>query len=147
MVTDLENYGMPLIRYRIGDLARWSPEAARGGDKYPFPLLESVDGRTLDVIQSPNGNRVGGTYWTILLRNRPGIKTFQVIQDEPDSIRILYVGEEGAVPDFDYYRREIAERCGAEFKVDFVETDRFEQPPGTKFRLIMSRLSGGKAGQ
>jgi phenylacetate-CoA ligase len=147
VVTDLENYGMPLIRYRMGDLARWSPGSTRGRDKYPFPMLESVDGRTLDVIESPNGNRIGGTYWTILLRNRPGIKTFQVIQDAPDAIRILFTGEAKAKPDFDYYRREIAERCGAEFKVDFVETDRFEQPPGTKFRLIMSRLSGGKAGQ
>jgi phenylacetate-CoA ligase len=141
VVTDLENYGMPLIRYRIGDLARWSPETARGGDKYPFPMLESVDGRTLDVIQSPNGNRVGGTYWTILLRNRPGIRKFQVIQDEPDAIRILYVGEEGATPDFEYYRREIANQCGPELGVHFEEAENFEQPPGTKFRLVLSKIS------
>ena len=141
VVTDLENYGMPLIRYRIGDLACWSSETTRGGDKYPFPMLESVDGRTLDVIQSPNGNRVGGTYWTILLRNRPGIKTFQVIQDKPDAIRILYVGEEGAAPDFEYYRSKIEDKFGPELKVAFVETETFEQPPGTKFRLIMSKIS------
>jgi len=147
VVTDLENYGMPLIRYGMGDFARWSPESAQGAQKYPFPILESVDGRTLDIVHAPNGNRIGGTYWTILLRNKPGIKTFQVIQDAPNAIRILFTGEANAKPEFDYYRREIAERCGAELKVDFVETDRFEQPPGTKFRLIMSRLSGGKAGQ
>jgi len=145
VVTDLENFGMPLIRYRIGDLARWSPETARGGDKYPFPMLESVDGRTLDVIQSPNGNRVGGTYWTILLRNRPGIKKFQVIQDEPDAVRILYVGEEGAVPDFEYYRREIANQCGPELDVHFEEAENFEQPPGTKFRLVLSKISKSRA--
>lgn len=141
VVTDLENYGMPLIRYRIGDLARWATETARGGDKYPFPMLASVDGRTLDVVRAPNGNRIGGTYWTILLRNRPGIAKFQVIQDKFDAIRVLYVGEEGATPDFEYYRREIAERCGTRMQVDFVETDRFEQPPGSKFRLIMSNIS------
>lgn len=144
VVTDLENYGMPLIRYRIGDLARWSPDTARGGDKYPFPILESVDGRTLDVIQSPNGNRVGGTYWTILLRTRPGIKTFQVIQDKPDAIRILYVGEEGTAPDFDYYRGKIEDKFGSELQVDFVETETFEQPPGTKFRLVMSKISDSR---
>jgi phenylacetate-CoA ligase len=147
VVTDLENYGMPLIRYRMGDLASWSPETVLGAQKYPFPILESVDGRTLDIVHAPNGNRIGGTYWTILLRNKPGIEKFQVIQDAPDAIRILFTGEANAKPEFDYYRHEIAERCGAELKVDFVETDQFEQPPGTKFRLIMSRLSGGKAGQ
>ena len=145
VVTDLENYGMPLIRYRMGDLARWSPETTRGRNKYPFPMLESVDGRTLDVIQSPNGNRIGGTYWTILLRNRPGIKTFQVIQDELDAIRILYVREEGPDPDFDYYRREIANQCGPELKVLFEETEQFEQAPGAKFRLILSKISGSNA--
>ena len=145
VVTDLENYGMPLIRYRIGDLARWSPEAARGGEKYPFPMLESVDGRTLDVIQSPNGNRVGGTYWTILLRNRPGIEKFQVIQDQPDAIRILYVREEGAAPDFEYYRREIANQCGPELGVHFEKAENFEQPPGTKFRLVLSKISKRRA--
>ncbi len=143
VVTDLENYGMPMIRYRIGDLARWAPENARGIEKYPFPMLKSVDGRTLDIVQAPNGNRIGGTYWTILLRNRPGIKKFQVIQDTYDSIRVLYVREQGAGPDFDYYRKEIAERCGDELRVEFIETEQFEQPPGAKFRLIMSKLKDG----
>ena len=141
VITDLENYGMPLIRYRIGDLAQWAPQSSRGRDKYAFPILQSVDGRTLDIVRAPNGNRIGGTYWTILLRNRPGIKKFQVIQDRSDAIRILYSAEPGIQPDFDYYRREIAERCGPDLKVEFIETDEFEHPPGTKFRLILSKVS------
>ena len=145
VVTDLENYGMPMIRYEIGDLACWSDPEGEDAARYPFPILESVDGRTLDVVHAPNGNRIGGTYWTILLRNRPGIKKFQVIQDEPDAIRILYTGEEGARPDFAYYRQEIAGRCGSELRVDFVETAEFEHPPGTKFRLIMSKVSATSA--
>ena len=140
VVTDLENYGMPLIRYRIGDLATWATPSSRGADRYPFPIMQSVDGRTLDIVRAPNGNRIGGTYWTILLRNRPGIKKFQVIQDKPDAIRILYSEEPGAQPDFDYYRREIAGRCGPDLHVEFVQADTFEQPPGTKFRLILSRI-------
>jgi phenylacetate-CoA ligase len=140
VITDLENYGMPLIRYRIGDLGQWAPQSSLGRDKYPFPILQSVDGRTLDIVRAPNGNRIGGTYWTILLRNRPGIKKFQVIQDRPDAIRILYEQEPGARPDFDYYRREIAGRCGPDLGVEFFETDTFEHPPGTKFRLILSKV-------
>ena len=145
VVTDLENHGMPMIRYRIGDLARWAPETARGADKYPFPIFESVDGRTLDIVRAPNGNRIGGTYWTILLRNRPGIKKFQVIQDGPTALRVLYIAEPGAEPDFNYYRQEIAGRCGSELQVEFIETDQFEQAPGTKFRLILSKLDGDRA--
>ena len=145
VVTDLENYGMPMIRYRIGDLAQWAPASARGVDRYPFPILASVDGRTLDIVSAPNGNRIGGTFWTILLRNRPGIRKFQVIQDKPDSIRVLYSGEPGVSLDLDYYRREVAERCGTEMHVDFVETEQFEQPPGTKFRLILSKVDSNRS--
>lgn len=140
VVTDLENYGMPLIRYRMGDLARWAPTTARMAGVYPFPILESVDGRTLDIIRSPNGNRVGGTFWTILLKKHPGIEKFQVIQDSLDTVRILYVRERGVTPALDSFRRDIADRMGSELQVSFVETGEFEQPPGTKFRLIMSKL-------
>lgn len=145
VVTDLENYGMPLIRYRIGDLARLASDSARGAEKYPFPMLESVDGRTLDIVRAPNGNRIGGTYWTILLRDRPGIKKFQVIQDRHDAIRVLYVREPAAEPDFDHYRREIAQRCGPELQVSFTETEEFEHPAGTKFRLILSKIDGDRS--
>jgi phenylacetate-CoA ligase len=147
VVTDLENYGMPLIRYRMGDLAKWAAGSARGYDKYPFPVLESVDGRTLDIVRAPNGNRIGGTYWTILLKTRPGIRKLQVVQDRIDRIRILYVGEEGVTPDFDYFRAKIAERCGPDLQVEFVETEAFEQPPGTKFRLILSKVSAAEASE
>ena len=75
------------------------------------------------------------------MRNRPAIKKFQVIQDRLDAIRILYAGEPGAEPDFDYYRKEIAGRCGPDLGVEFIETDTFEHPPGTKFRLILSKVS------
>ncbi len=145
VVTDLENYGMPLIRYRMGDLARWAPAAAKKAGSYPFPVLESVDGRTLDVIRSPNGNRVGGTFWTILLKKYPGIEKFQVVQDSLDKVRILYVREPGVTPDLESFRRDIAKRMGPELQVSFVETDQFVHPPGTKFRLIMSKL--GNAGE
>ncbi len=46
--------------------------------------------------------------------------------------------EPGHAPDFAYYREQIAERCGADMKVEFVEAEEFEHPPGTKFRLILS---------
>jgi phenylacetate-CoA ligase len=140
VVTDLDNYGMPLIRYRIGDYATRAPAFATKESKYPFPVLASVDGRTLDVVRTPTGHRVGGTYWTLLLRSQPGFLRFQVVQTEPDLVRVLYVPEPGETPTFDYFRKEIAATCGEALRVEFVEVDQLHQEPGTKFRLVLSQL-------
>ena len=140
VVTDLDNFGMPLIRYRIGDYARWSQRSDGMEVNLPFPVLESVDGRTLDVVRAPSGRRVGGTYWTLLLRSKPGFRKMQVIQTEPDAIKILYSPEPGTEPDFAYFRGEIAKTCGAGLRVDFVSTEVFEHEPGSKFRLVLRKF-------
>jgi phenylacetate-CoA ligase len=140
VVTDLDNYGMPLIRYRIGDYATRAPAFAADESKYPFPVLASVDGRTLDVVRSPTGQRVGGTYWTLLLRSRPGFVKFQVVQKEPDLVTIHFVPEHGVEPAFEYFREEIAATCGEALRVEFEAVEDLRHEPGTKFRLVISEL-------
>lgn len=137
VVTDLDNYGMPLLRYRIADYGRWGNREEAIAAGFPFPVLASVDGRVMDVVHCPGGQRVGGTYWTLLLRSRPGLVKFQIVQKEPDRVEVLYEKEAGVEPDFAYYRQEIAKNCGPELNVDFVETSRFVHEPGTKFRLVI----------
>jgi phenylacetate-CoA ligase len=140
LVTDLDNYGMPMIRYRIGDYATWANDGLGSASDLPFPVLASVDGRTLDVVRCIGGQRVGGTYWTMLLRSRPGMKRFQVVQYEADRINVLFEPESGCTPDFDFIRQEVANSCGPEMFLEFTETSQFEHAPGTKFRLVISHV-------
>lgn len=140
LVTDLDNYGMPLIRYDIGDSASWAAPGS-GLGRLPYPILENVEGRSLDIVSSPSGARVGGTFWTILLRQRPGFANFQVIQEKPDGVQIRYVRDkEAAEIDLAYFSRKIAEHFGAEFTCTFTEVDRIEPEANGKFRLVISRL-------
>lgn len=59
LVTDLHNYGMPLIRYANGDLARMAPDrpcaCGRGLRK-----LARVDGRRNEMMTDGDGNPVPG---------------------------------------------------------------------------------------
>src|SRR5258707_764531 len=54
VITDLNNYCMPFIRYRIGDLAEVLPEATcrcgRGA-----PRLGAIEGRVQSIIQGTDG--------------------------------------------------------------------------------------------
>ena len=141
VITDLDNYGMPLIRYMTGDRGSWALPGTRAGT-LPYPILESLEGRSLDVVVSPSGNRIGGTFWTILLRLRPGIKMFRVIQNSIDSITIQYV----RMPDIEtvdtgYFERKIREKCGSDMAVEFQEVSDFDIPDGEKFRLVTSKVS------
>ena len=109
VITDLDNFGMPFLRYRIGDMASFKAGSCPCGR--PFPMLQRVEGRTLDIIRAENGVRLGGTFWTLLFRSRPGVQKFQVIQDDLTGIKVKYVSEtDGILPDFDHFNREIRHR-------------------------------------
>ena len=54
VITDFRNRVFPLIRYRLGDEARWRPGACPCG--VTFPMLEPVRGRVTDVLRLPSGS-------------------------------------------------------------------------------------------
>ena len=140
LVTDLDNFGMPLIRYDIGDRAVLSDKqncvCGRG-----LPLLEKVEGRTLEIIRTPDGQRIGGTFWTLLLRSRPGLYQFQVVQEKLDRIVINFVrGKDFDNSALTYFAAKIREYCGEDFGVEFAERNAIELTVSGKSRLIVSRL-------
>ena len=145
-ITDLDNYGMPFIRYRIEDDATWR-NSGHAETAYGLPVLAAIDGRSFDVVEAPNGNRIGGTYWTILLRSQPGIKQFQLIQNRKDHIIINYIPEgDNSSSNFSESTRTylidlIQDKCGRTMKVTFNQVDALVQTASGKKRLVISRLS------
>ena len=140
VVTDLDNFGMPLIRYDIGDRGVMGTEAqcecGRG-----LPKLERIEGRTLDIIRTPNGNSLGGTFWTLLLRGRPGFLQFQVIQEKIEGITVNYVRESFLTSEtLKYFENQIKESCGNEFNVEFVEKESIDLTTTGKQRIVISKL-------
>lgn len=139
VITDLDNYGMPFIRYRIGDTASFKKELCSCGRG--LPLLDRVEGRTLDIVSAPNGKRLGGTFWTLLFRSRPGIKSFQVIQERPDEITIKYVNDtKVANIDFRWFGRSIQDKCGPDFKVHFEAVSSIPKTASGKTRFVISEI-------
>ena len=89
VVTSLINYAMPLIRYRIGDMAAWADEKCRCGRAWP--LLKEVTGRVTDMFVSASGTRVHGEYFTHLLYFRDWVKKFQFVQESHTHILLRVV--------------------------------------------------------
>ena len=101
VVTDLNNYSMPFIRYKNGDLA-----VAREGDctcGRGLPLLERVEGRVLDVLVTPDGRYVPGEFFPHMLKDYAGISRFQVYQGKDYAIELRIMTGEG------FHARETAD--------------------------------------
>jgi phenylacetate-CoA ligase len=86
LLTDLHNYGMPLIRYRVGDVGSWNSEACRCGRG--LPLMNAVEGRTLDFIRTPSGRLVSGAFFPHFLKDFPAVRAFQVLQERREAVTV-----------------------------------------------------------
>ncbi len=139
IMTDLDDYGMPFIRYAIEDHGDLDWEPCDCGLK--LPRLRSMLGRAYDVVRAPNGNYLGGTFWGHLLKEN--VEKFQVVQDEIDRVRIAIVpdGEFG-----ERQRKQAIERvrkaCGDQMRVEFEIKDDIETTRSGKHRYIISNLPG-----
>ena len=88
-ITDLYNYGMPLIRYLNGDRATLIETSCDCGN--PLPLMKSVDGRKLDIIKTPSGKIIPGELFPHLFKEFKCIHRFQVKQTTLDTLDILII--------------------------------------------------------
>ncbi len=89
VITDLHNYGMPFIRYEIGDLGVATSKVCSCGRG--LPLIADVVGRSLDVIKTPEGKIVPGEFFPHLIKDFSDVARFQVIQEKLDFLVIKLV--------------------------------------------------------
>ena len=91
VITDLNNYCMPFIRYRIGDLAEAMSDTlcacGRGAAR-----IGSIQGRVQSIIQGADGQYVPGTFFAHYLKELDhAIKRFQVVQERAGHITFRVV--------------------------------------------------------
>lgn len=138
LVTDLDNVGFPFLRYEIGDLGAIDATPCACGRS--LRKLAAVEGRAFDVIRSPSGRAVGGTFWSLLLRTAVnGIENWQVVQHAVDRLEIrvtprgvLDAAARGKL------RAEIASALGTGLAVEIVEGENLEPLPSGKHRFVVA---------
>lgn len=138
VITDLDNYGFPFIRYKIEDMGIISDRVCTCGRG--LPLLEKVEGRIWDVIVGINNNRIIGTFW--LVEGINGIKQFQVLQESFGEITIkLIVNNEFTEIEKKKLLKRIYSRCGEDMKVNIEIVDKIPLTKSGKHRFIISKVS------
>ena len=89
VLTDLHNYGMPMVRYMNGDVATMSSRRCSCGRG--LPLMESVAGRLLDALVTPDGRLVAGERIVSIFMGLPGVLQYQAVQTSADHLDIRIV--------------------------------------------------------
>jgi len=143
VVTRLDGFAMPLIRYKIGDIGSLLPK-----DKYPvkrkykYPLLEKIVGRNTDIVKTKNGKSLVVHAFTGVFEYIPEIKQFKVIQYNTDGVLIEYIKADGfsnkiledIVVQLQKYLKDHS------FNIEFKEVQNIEPTKSGKPQIIKSYL-------
>jgi phenylacetate-coenzyme A ligase PaaK-like adenylate-forming protein len=92
VITDLNNYCMPFIRYRVGDLAVAMDSSHPSPCGRGLPRIGKIEGRVQAIIVGTNGSYVPGTFFAHLFKDYDFIvRQYQVIQEKLGEIKLKIV--------------------------------------------------------
>jgi len=87
VITDLNNYCLPFIRYRIGDLAEAMDSSVTCACGRGLPRLGKIEGRVQSIILGSRGQYIPGTFFAHVLKDYDHcIRQFQIVQTERGAI-------------------------------------------------------------
>ena len=141
-ITNLHNFSFPMIRYKIGDRAKIS-KGSKCTCGRNLKIIDEIIGRTFDIINFPNGNKVGGSFWTLLMRSVPGIEDFQVIQNTIDQLEINYTinSIHNFEIDFLVLEKRIKEYSGEDISIKFNKTETISRTSAGKMKFIFNNIN------
>lgn len=138
-ITDLFNYGMPLIRYINGDQASLSESQCQCGN--PLPLIDKIHGRKLDIIKTLEGGELPGEFFPHLIKDFKGIERFQVRQKSFTTVDIFYIANELFTGDeLSAIESEIHRNTNHSLTVKFHCVDDIELTAAGKHRVTISEI-------
>ena len=120
-VTSLDNFLMPLIRYKIGDLAIKSKKIGRCKCGRSLPIIDEIIGRDTDILFTPKLKVLVVHFFTGIFEHFPEIRQFQVKQlEKGGKIHIKYIeGTNFSTVILEKVRMKIFDRAKEKFPLEF----------------------------
>lgn len=141
VITHLDAWGMPFIRYSTGDVAQPGQGTCKCGRT--FSTMQKIQGRTTDFVVTPDGRWQHGLSLIYVVRDIPGVTEFKIIQEAVDEIRVLLRIEgtlfpkEGKSQIIEGFRK----RMGQGVNVDIEIVDEIEKDASGKYRYVVSKVA------
>jgi phenylacetate-CoA ligase len=138
IVTSLNVWAQPYIRYRLGDNCVFKGRPCSCGSAYP--LISAPLGRSNDLIRLPSGKILSADPLEFILRKVDSIEQFRIVQESIGHLVLQLVFRKA--PDNDLIhsiRSRVLESLAEPVRVDIQCVD-FVHDANSKFRTFVSNL-------
>ena len=137
--TGLNNYGMPLIRYKTEDGTKYREESCECGIN--LPLMDPVETKLDDMIITPDGNLLSPSVLTHPFKPMVNIEKSQIIQKTKYKLLLKIVKKpEYSEKDSNILLTELHERVGSEMSIELEFVEDIPRTKAGKYRWIISKV-------
>jgi phenylacetate-CoA ligase len=142
IVTPLENWGSPLIRYNLQDLISPANTKASCSLNLGLSSIQNIIGRNNDLIHLPDGRLVHGNTVATSMKYLPSIRQFQITQKNRTSLQVDLVTKDSHLTsgEEEYLHSKLSENLGGvKIKINLVKS--IAREGSGKYRFIRSEVS------
>jgi phenylacetate-CoA ligase len=139
IATGLENHGMPLIRYEVGDVS--AKEGAPCGCSRTLPRMAAVSTKAEDIVVTPEGRFISSSTLTHPFKPMVRIEKSQIVQETPGRVTVKIVRRPGYTDDDTRALvTALGERLGPSVAIEVEFVDDIPRGPSGKFRWVVSKV-------
>lgn len=139
IVTDLDNYAMPFIRYKNGDVGVITKDKCRCGRG--LTAVKTIEGRSQEFLKTLDGNYVPPVFFPNSFKNLKGIEQYQIIQEDIYNITLRIVRNQFfTAEELKNMTRVINEKIGNTVTIKIEQCHQIPSKTPTKTRFILSHL-------
>lgn len=143
VVTSLQNFAMPLVRYEIGDYAEVGAPCPCGRG---LPVLERIVGRVRNMLVLPSGERAWPAFALRALMDEIPLLQHQFVQKSLDLIeaRLVTAAPLSAAQE-NRLREHLLAKLPPGFRMDFVYCETIPRSAGGKFEDLISEVAAARS--
>ena len=135
LATGFANYGMPFIRYNVGDTATWSTKKCVCGRN--SNTIVNIDGRSEDFIITPEGLTM--KIHSYLFKDTREIKECQIVQYKLGEVVFRIVKRSGySTWNETHLIQKVRKWISSTIKVNFEYVEEIERTDSGKFKAVVS---------
>lgn len=140
VITHLDAWGMPFIRYRTGDMARAGRTDCPCGRG--LSTMACLRGRTTDFVVTPDGRWQHALSLIYVVRDIEGVDEFKIIQEQVDLVRVLLKTNPEIFPKNgrENIVQGIKKRMGNGVQVRIEPVQNIPRDASGKYRYVTSRV-------
>ena len=139
VITNLNNFATPLIRYALGDQARPGRACPCGRG---LPVIEEILGRQRNMLVLPDGETHWPSFGYYRFDEIADIRQFQAVQLNTRQVEVRLVTASPLGPQQEEQLKQvITEHLGYPFEILLVYRDEIPRGPGGKYEEFISRVA------